>query len=123
MTGTEWSGRYFVIGIALLLVLAAGVGLVRNALFGAPAQAVTAAVPDDNSMVFGLACQKAIAAQLKAPDSAKFESPWPVSGTQAAGYAMKSYVDAQNSFGAMLRQNFTCTAAPGTLNVTAALLN
>jgi hypothetical protein len=123
MTGTEWSGRYLVIGIALLLVLAAGVGLVRNALFGAPAQATAAAVPDDNSMVFGLACQKAIAAQLKAPRTAHFESPWPVRGTQAEGYAMKSYVDAQNSFGATLRQNYVCTATPGTLNISATLLN
>ena len=113
-----------IIGVIVgLFVLAAGIGLLHNVIFGAPAQAVTQPVADDNSMLFGLACQKAIAAQLKAPDSAKFESPWPVSGTQAAGYAMKSYVDAQNSFGAMLRQNFTCTAAPGTLNVTAVLLN
>jgi hypothetical protein len=123
MTGADWNGRYFVIGIALLLVLAAGFGLVRNALFGAPAQVAAAPVPEDNSMLFGLACQKAITAQLRAPGSAQFESPWPVQGNQADGYAMKSYVDAQNSFGATLRQNFICTAPPGTLNISAVLLN
>ena len=121
---SEKALRFIVIGVTVgVFALARGIGLVHNAIFGAPAQTAVQPAPEDNSMLFGLACQKAIAAQLKAPSSAQFESPWPVRGTQAEGYAMKSYVDAQNSFGATLRQNFICTATPGTLKITAVLLN
>lgn len=74
-----------------------------------------------NSMSFGLECQKQIEAKLKAPGTAKFESPWPVRGSEAEGYAMSSYVDAENSFGATLRQGYTCTYDPATRQTVATL--
>ena len=106
--------------IALLGLLIVGGGIAWL-LTRPPAQAE--AVMTYSPYTFGLQCQRAIEAQLKAPSTAQFESPWPVRGDETTGYAMNSYVDAENSFGAKLRQNYTCTSAPGSQTVIATLLN
>ena len=59
-----------------------------------------------------------VEAYLKAPSTAKFQaSPDAVIYKQDSYYIIESYVDAQNSFGAMIRTNFKCRAVnpmPGT---------
>lgn len=53
-----------------------------------------------------MACEKAVKAQLKSPSSAKFSS------TSASGsgtnYTVTGAVDAENSFGATIRNTFVC---------------
>jgi hypothetical protein len=47
--------------------------------------------------------------ELKAPSTAKFQpSPDAVITNNGSYYFVKSYVDAQNSFGAMIRTDFIC---------------
>jgi hypothetical protein len=53
--------------------------------------------------------QNYVKTQLKAPDSAKFPSCLlyeQATETEDGAYLMKSYVDSQNSFGAMIRTTF-----------------
>ena len=56
-------------------------------------------------------CQEFVEQRLKAPASADF--PWYsetyVTELGGAKYRVDSYVDAQNSFGAQIRQTFACT--------------
>lgn len=54
-------------------------------------------------------CKNAIEGLLKAPATA--DHPWLPKGTWSMGrglYVVKSYVDAQNSFGAMIRTDYRC---------------
>jgi hypothetical protein len=56
-------------------------------------------------------CEDFVRDSLKAPASAKFAEGHTDNYVTANGggkYTVKAYVDAQNSFGAMLRMNFTC---------------
>ena len=59
-----------------------------------------------------------VEAYLKAPLTAKFQaSPDAVIYKEDSYYVIESFVDAQNSFGAMIRTNFKCKAVnpkPGT---------
>lgn len=72
-----------------------------------------------------VACERAVEAQLRSPASADF--PWGhVAGVEILGgdrYRLRSYVDAQNAFGALIRNNFTCdaTGRPGSMRATATL--
>jgi hypothetical protein len=56
-------------------------------------------------------CEQFVTGRLKAPSTAKF--PWMsrdyVSELGAGKFRVKAHVDAQNSFGAMLRTRFDCT--------------
>jgi hypothetical protein len=66
------------------------------------------------SQTFGAmeSCQRFVLERLKAPSNAKFEDALsekvvtPVGGGE---YVVKSFVDAQNSFGATLRSRYTCS--------------
>jgi hypothetical protein len=50
----------------------------------------------------------AISAQLKSPASAQFpEELIKITGNDASGYHVDGFVDSQNSYGAMLRNDFT----------------
>lgn len=57
-------------------------------------------------------CQEIVKSALKAPSTAKFPNPFTFREVpcRADGtiYTVKTYVDAQNAFGAMLRQNILC---------------
>ena len=59
-------------------------------------------------------CQDAVRNQLKAPSTARFPGYDAVDGLMVRGqdgtvaYQITSYVDAQNSFGAMIRTKFDC---------------
>lgn len=65
---------------------------------------------EQNSKITALtAAQEEVKARLKSPSSADF--PWGsdcVTKISDNTYVINSYVDSQNSFGAMLRTNFTC---------------
>ena len=65
---------------------------------------------EQNSKITALtAAQEEVKARLKSPSSADF--PWGsdcVTKISDNTYIINSYVDSQNSFGAMLRTNFTC---------------
>jgi len=50
-----------------------------------------------------------VKAMLKSPKSAEFPWDMNINMTEDGKYAVLSYVDSQNSFGAMLRTNFLCT--------------
>jgi hypothetical protein len=55
-------------------------------------------------------CENLVRGQLKAPSTAKFLAVvdgWKVDEAKQEGY-YGGYVDAQNSFGAMIRNNFIC---------------
>ncbi|WP_433600400.1 hypothetical protein ACQPXH_00565 [Nocardia sp. CA-135953] len=54
-------------------------------------------------------CEDVVRDQLKSPASAKF-SDVQIAGNSKEGWAASGYVDAQNSYGAMLRDVWTCTA-------------
>ena len=70
-------------------------------------------VSDNNEQISKItaltAAQEEVKARLKSPSSADF--PWGsdcVTKISDNTYVINSYVDSQNSFGAMLRTNFTC---------------
>lgn len=58
-------------------------------------------------------CLDSVRGKLKAPSTAKFtDSAIPIRG--GSGWSWLSYVDAQNSFGAMVRTDFTCEVSGST---------
>ncbi|BDB52112.1 hypothetical protein [Flavobacterium ammonificans] len=65
---------------------------------------------EQNSKITALtAAQEEVKSRLKSPSSANF--PWGIDCVTKISdntYVINSYVDSQNSFGAMLRTNFTC---------------
>lgn len=72
---------------------------------------------DESSMAF-IQCKAFVKEQLKAPSTADFGEYWDSHVMQVTDpgaklgentYQVTSYVDAQNSFGAKLRNKFTCT--------------
>lgn len=56
------------------------------------------------------ACEHLVKLHLKSPATAQF-SPWPdtvIIGTNTGPWDVTGYVDSQNSFGALLRSNYSC---------------
>ena len=72
------------------------------------AQAADAAEHEREIMVWTIA-QEYVDSTLKSPASAKY--PWTPDAVEKDGdcYIVTAWVDAQNSFGAMLRTHFRCT--------------
>ena len=75
-----------------------------------------------------IGCEQAIEQRLRSPRSARF--PWNMSNEAVrqpdGSYVLRSYVDAQNGFGAEIRTNFVCRGTPtdgGVLVHEARLLN
>jgi hypothetical protein len=66
--------------------------------------------PSDESIPAHIQCNEFVLKQLKAPSTADFPM-MDYTAVRGAGnlYIVKSYVDAQNSFGAKLRSNYLCT--------------
>ena len=95
----ERSGKRWAIGI--------GVALVAAAVFIATRNVHTTPTPDELKADAANACEKTfIADRLKAPSTAKYTN---VRTSESGGtYTVMGYVDAQNSFGAQIRSNFTC---------------
>lgn len=109
-----------------IVLVAAGVGmalLVVLALVMAALGALNPSTADYADEVWR-ACKDQVTAQLKAPATADF--PWQVDAiiTHAGDkYTVRSYVDAENGFGANIRTSFVCTATVtgGKVTATAAL--
>lgn len=68
----------------------------------------TPSKPADDSQMAFIECQHFVEDRLKAPSGAEFSSGFHGGLVAANTYAIQSYVDAQNSFGAKLRNNFIC---------------
>lgn len=61
------------------------------------------------------ACHKEIEKQLKSPRSAKFEGLFEAEFSKSKGgrsWTVRGHVDAQNSFGAEVRNSYRCTVTP-----------
>ena len=66
--------------------------------------------PEHDETMAWVMTQQFIKDQLKAPSTAKF--PWTANAVTYLGdgrYRVTAYVDSQDSFGAMIRMNFTAT--------------
>lgn len=63
----------------------------------------------DKSLAY-IMCKKMIAEKLKSPKSAEFAKDWNQHVTYLGDgkYKVNSYVDSQNSFGALIRSKFSC---------------
>lgn len=73
---------------------------------------------------FGVTCRDIVEKRLKAPATAKFSNYYTDEregrggGSYSGGFHWHGTVDSENSFGAMLRANFTCSTQPGSDTVT-----
>ena len=93
-------------GIVGGLVVLAIVGSMINSLSQEP----SAAKPAHDQVGAYVACQQFVEQRLKAPKTADFPSG-ASQFTRMIGdgeYQVTAYVDAQNGFGALIRNNFTC---------------
>ena len=97
-------GRVGVLGIIGGIFVLVVVGLAWNTPSAPP-------TPDYSSVGAFTMCRQFVEARLKAPASAKF--PWAseAATTDLGGgkFRVLSYVDSQNSFGAMIRNNYDCS--------------
>jgi len=64
-------------------------------------------VADDNSIGAEIACEEFIGRRLKAPATAKYTHQQ--AEKSGARYVVSGTVDSENSFGAMIRNHYTCT--------------
>ena len=64
---------------------------------------------NDNKGSAAVACQEFVTRRLKSPGSADF--PWNFGEVTSTGdtFTVRSHVDSQNSYGALLRTNYVCT--------------
>lgn len=65
-------------------------------------------------------CSEDVRAQLKAPATAQFSDPAPPVQVDS-GWLWESYVDAQNSYGALIRTRFRCVSTAGGSGVSSEL--
>lgn len=59
------------------------------------------------------ACEDKVRERLKAPGSARFQAPRDarITTSPEGWFEIHAYVDSQNSFGALLRSQYTCTVS------------
>ena len=98
--------------VALFFVLLV-IGTIISALPGgedSPDAAPDPVVEHSQVEAYGI-CRQFVRDRLKAPRTAKFPSGGSEGATHMGDgkYVVRSYVDAENSFGAMLRNHFVCT--------------
>ena len=76
-----------------------------------PQKASQAQAVEHDSLSAYVMAQDFVSSQLKSPSTAKFQnySKDLVQDLGSGRYKISAYVDAQNSFGAMMRNQFTCT--------------
>lgn len=94
------------VGCALLVLVIVIAAVVSNG------GGSSSTAPEHSAVEAYTACQGFVRDRLKAPSTADF--PWVKSSdvTESLGdgrYRVRSYVDAQNSFGAMIRNSYDCT--------------
>jgi hypothetical protein len=96
------AGIVILLGIAALLVSCVGY-VVSNSGGGGDS------ADDRNDGMAKVMCENFVEEQLKAPSSADFSGVFDTTVTGSGNdYTVVGYVDAQNSFGAVLRSNYTC---------------
>lgn len=114
MTGdNQPSGDGNAKGFGCLVIIAIiVVGAIWGALFGSDDEdPVPGEDPHVDEFTAIGACQNSVEAQLKSPGSAEFGGE--NAARQAGGrYEISGWVDAQNSFGALVRVTWTCSATP-----------
>ncbi len=113
----DWGlGKKLIGGIFILFVAAFIVTTVQRNLNSDKAAAQDAAASQQLRFeALKDSCKDAVRARLKAPSTADFPEPIDVtvSRKNPADYSVSGAVDAQNGFGAKLRQNYTCGAHAG----------
>jgi len=97
-----------VLGVVMLFVMAValctvGIAAVTSGMEDPPTDPASA----DRSTDAEVMCEEFINKRLKAPASAKYTHQ--SRQKNGAQYVVSGYVDSQNSFGAMVRTDFTCT--------------
>lgn len=109
-------GRRLAVLIVLVLALTFGivacVGSSMNRSSTRASTSSTSTSPSSKSATNAKICaEKAVRDNLKAPSTAKFCSYSDMSATNLEGdkWRVSGYVDAENAFGAMIRQNWTVT--------------
>ncbi len=106
------TGKSLLIILAVLIVLPVGCTMLFGGTNPSTAPNGTAQNSTPNYRIAVLSCaEQRIKGMLKSPSTADF--PWGTSKAQitlveGTTYEVSSYVDAQNSFGAMIRSNYTC---------------
>lgn len=104
-------GTWVVIAIVVVVVLAAFGSKKSDSDNPAPA-----GTKDHSAMAFTM-CKEFVKGSLKSPGSAKFRNEFEedgevtVSGYGDGPFVVRSSVDSQNGFGALLRSNFVCTVS------------
>lgn len=84
-------------------------GVVALLVFGfASCSGGTTSAPKPNQAEAKSICKTAISQGLKSPSTAKFDMTFQYNADDDLKYRVVAKVDAQNSFGAMMRQNFSC---------------
>lgn len=100
---------WLIAAVLILVVGGAGVGVAHYLGFiGKPV--VYAVTPHSGFAIER--CREAVKVQLKAPATAKFGDEKFVAHTPTAGL-VTGWVDAENGFGALVRERFTCSAYLG----------
>lgn len=98
-------------GFVLLFVGFTVIAILQSGSTGesTPRDQAQIAVSESDANIMSITlCEMRARETLKAPRSAKF--PWVKKASFDGSLAiLKSYVDAQNSFGAMIRTNYICT--------------
>ncbi len=101
----------FLVTCVFLLIVIFMIGTFASTSLDAPKprdQTQRAVSESDANIMSITLCEMRTRDTLKAPRSAKF--PWVKKASFDGSLAiLKSYVDAQNSFGAMIRTNYICT--------------
>lgn len=106
----RWARRALWVGSAVVAV--AVIAAVRNA----PPEPVESPGPPparhSNYMAHSM-CERWVRRRLDTPSTAKFARPRDSTITHEGGgtYVVRSYLDAQNLFGAMVRSQFVCTTS------------
>lgn len=104
-----------VLGAAAALLVAGGAWLALR-----PASTTIGPGDPDRAQAVHL-CEDSIRSQLRSPSSAKFSGETYSSG--GVSYTVAGNVDAQNGFGAMLRDTFDCTLVKSGGSMSVALAN
>ena len=100
--------RWFWLVVAIILL--ASLANLGSGSGGSPS-GNSPAPPQHEAVEAYVVCQQFVEDQLRAPSTAEFGGPYSQVTTHNGGgeYTVRTYVDAENAFGAMIRNDFTCT--------------
>jgi hypothetical protein len=116
---------YWILGLGVLTVIGAIGSYATKDLPPPKVEPEPKVVAEFTTIEFDLLCQKMILDQLKAPKTAQFEdfgTRIDQIQTSVNGYFWPGVVDAQNSFGALIRSKFKCVWTRKTDNITARIV-